>query len=75
MVGDSMIDASICGGKGLRRRDGQVWLMPRNPACQPIPAIRRRFSARSSASCGFSEEKSFGEEPVVHAMLTLNEGA
>lgn len=24
--------------KVLRRQDGQVWLMPRNPAYQPIPA-------------------------------------
>lgn len=37
VVGDSMIDASICDGEVLRGQDGQVWLMPRNPACQPMP--------------------------------------
>ncbi|MGW1762264.1 transcriptional repressor LexA [Streptomyces mirabilis] len=50
VVGDSMIDAAICDGdivaallddeatiKVLRRKDDQVWLMPRNPAYSPIP--------------------------------------
>ncbi|MFD6825028.1 LexA family protein [Streptomyces sp. NPDC060085] len=37
VVGDSMVDVSICDGEVLRRQDGQVWVMPRNPACQAIP--------------------------------------
>lgn len=27
----------------LRRQDGQVWLMPRNPAYEPIPGDEARF--------------------------------
>src|SRR5512142_1716981 len=50
VAGDSMIDAAICDGdvvaamidgeatvKTFRRRGGHVWLVPRNPAYEPIP--------------------------------------
>ncbi|MFF2173152.1 transcriptional repressor LexA [[Kitasatospora] papulosa] len=50
VVGESMLGAAICDGdtvaamlngeatvKRLRRTNGQVWLMPHNPAYEPIP--------------------------------------
>jgi repressor LexA len=50
VVGDSMVDAAICDGdiiaamidgeatvKTFKRTRGQVWLMPHNPAFDPIP--------------------------------------
>jgi hypothetical protein len=60
--------------KVLKRQNGQVWLMPRTPPSSPSPATTHASSARSSASCGFSEQKPLGEEPLGHAGWHLPKG-
>lgn len=41
--------------KTFKRTDGQVWLLPHNPAYSPSTAIRRRSWARWSRSCAGCE--------------------
>jgi len=41
--------------KTFKRRDGHIWLLPSNPAYEPIPATRRPCSAGWSRCCAGSE--------------------